>query len=156
MTIFSYIGIDPGLTSGVSIVKNNKVVYSTTVNILNYDEIRKVQSMFQFLFYDNCDMLVACEATAWRASATKRCPKLHAGVLLGTLGLQGMPLVLVQPCVWRKAVLNNYKGDKNDAIKYCKQLEGLGSISSHDEAEAVCIALWAASQPSSAFTTPKP
>lgn len=149
-----FIGIDPGLTAGVALVKDGKVLYSTVLNIIKKEDVLALQ--LEFGLHRQDDIKVACEATAWRASATKRCPKLHCGVLLGVLGLQGMPLVLVQPGTWRKEVLGNREGDKNDAIKYCKQLEGLGSISSHDEAEAVCIAIWAASQPTSTFTTPKP
>lgn len=154
MTIPLFVGIDPGLTAGVALVKDGKVLFSKVLSIVDREEVLSLQMEFGLVRQNS--IFVACEATAWRASATKRCPKLHAGVLLGILGLQAMPLVLVQPGTWRKDVLGNREGNKQDAIKYVRQLDGLETISSHDECEAICLGIWASHQPTSTFRTPSP
>ena len=69
------------------------------------------------------------------------------GGLKGLTSAKRIPLVLVPPKTWRKAILGNGNlprdSAKAAALTYCARLKI--AVANHDEAEAACIGIWTSS-----------
>lgn len=132
------ISIDPGLHSGICIMDKLGVFWSGPVEIGDASDLKLTRKQIEA----RTPTEVMTEAVAWKASSYKKCPKYHAGVLIGALGLQNLPLSFVGPGTWRRDVIGDSKADKEAASVWVMSKYGVAPAN-HDEAEAICIAHWA-------------
>ena len=128
--------IDPGMDAGLAIFEDGELIDCGEVKYHNFDSIKSARKKLE----RHTPSEVVVEATAWRASALKRCAKFSAGILVGCLGLQRLPLTFKNPSTWRKALFNDSKAAKQAALDYANE-KGLNT-DNHNLAEACCLG-WA-------------
>lgn len=130
--------LDPGMSAGTCLMADDGRFWSGPVEIGNAEDLIRTRKQIEALQPTE----VITEAVAWKASAYKKCPKYHSGVLIGALGLQNLPLSFVGPRTWRKAILGDAGAGKKEAMAWVRDRYDY-ECASHDEAEAVCLAHYA-------------
>ena len=135
----TFFAIDPGKSAGICLLKMDGWLFSGPVDIGSPYDLVTTRRQIE----EHTPHRVVMEAVAWRASAFRRCPKLSGGILIGALGLQNLPLGFVGPGTWRKRILGDSKASKQAAIDWVQETYGF-TPADHNEAEAVCMATYAA------------
>lgn len=125
--------VDPGKTGGLAVYKGTLLVGYAELKYQDFDSIKAARSILE----EHTPSKVVIEATAWRANPMKICAKYSAGVMIGSLGLQRLPVEFVSPTTWRKQLFGNSKADKGRALTHARHKTG--DNMGHDVAEAICM-----------------
>ena len=133
------LGVDPSIHhTGVAVVGYDQVLYHGTIPITEFG-----LALFSLSCYNiqiaSVELCVVEQVGTYRqGKVTHAAASAIISSLSNILG-QGR-IITVAPQTWRKAILGNGRADKETARWYVQQRFGLDLP--HDEAEAVCIALY--------------
>lgn len=149
----TYIGIDPGQSGGIAIVKGNLLaaVYVMPVAGKEIDTIRINEILKNWLEDNPIAVIEKVHSMPQQGVASSFKFGFNTGILHGIIRTHGIPLHLVTPQAWKKKILSGTAKDKDAAIDFCRRvypqvnlLATPRSKKPHDGmADALCIARYA-------------
>jgi hypothetical protein len=150
-----YIGIDPGKSGGVAILKDGVSIYDIFPIPIAGDEI-DISSLHAKLEIESMDAEVVVYIEKVGAMPKQGVTSMFSfgfttGAIHAVAACLGYPRYLVTPQAWKKKVLVGTAKDKNAAIEWCRRafpeeslLATERSRKCHDGmADALCIATYA-------------
>jgi hypothetical protein len=145
------LAIDPGARSGFAVFERGALLASGSL-LPSESRVEVAREAARLSEASGLPLVAVAEkwtAGGWRSAASMIGTGAAWGVWLGALGEIGQPnrrIVRVTTQAWRKAVLGMNARAGHDALKAASQLRArtvVGREVGHDEADAVCIGLWA-------------
>jgi len=144
----SIIGIDPGLNGGIGIIFPDGRINFSMMPITNHPT-KMVDGLQLKLFLSrNFPVEIAFVEKLWGTpgwdSKSLFNYGTNYGVILGVLRALEVPIEVVAPKTWKKAVLGSPDASKDDSMSYCEQRwKRFFQLQSHDGmADAICIAVY--------------
>lgn len=148
MIYSAVVGVDPGVSGAISILRSNHVADVITIPFMD-NEIDIPQLVYWINKKTNYDPFIGGMQTiayiekTWSFSkGSIAVSKLNyiAGAMYGLIRALDIPVKLVAPSTWRKGLFGNFRATKQDALDYCNQYFPDLEIKNHNLAEALCIA----------------
>lgn len=142
------IGVDPGLSGAVAILRSNRVADVITIPFVDGDVdvpflVGWINNKTNYDPYIGGLMTVAYIEKTWGFSkggiAVSKLNRV-SGILYGLIRALDIPVRNVAPATWRKIVLGNFRATKQDALVHCLEKYPELNITDHNKAEALCIA----------------
>lgn len=144
------IGIDPGLSGAIAIVRGKELhCEDLPIKLYRTREMIDADKLWRLLDYD--DLRQASVVVEWVnpqpkfGAITNHSLGSSLGVIFAVLDLLSLNYDMVRPQDWQKVVLRQYKDrSKSSAIAFVRKHFGLPDsfIIRHDRADAACIALY--------------
>lgn len=137
------VGIDPAQSqAGIAVVKDGRVMSSASFCPWGPE----AGELLDVVMAEADVPLFICEIPQNGTHRSRGGVMFGAGLIFGLLleqwDIRRRDIEYVTPAVWRKAVLGRSNADKGAAVRRAKRLLDGRSPADHNEAEAICIAVY--------------
>lgn len=149
-----YIGIDPGKSGGIAVIRFDKVVVTPMIlsgKDIDVYEMTKWIKNETFMLKNTVACIEKVHAMPGQGVTSMFKFGFVTGVMHGILGALGIPIHLVTPQAWKKKILVGTNKDKDAAADYCRKVYPKVSLLATERsrkphsgiADSLCIARYA-------------